>query len=338
MRRDRVEPETLRLSELALESETSGEASVGADAETRDPSELVAVTETPIEREVAARRARPWAARLLLAAIGLFAAAAIGAAAEAVVLSLLSDGIWVHAPLLAGALALVGALVIVAVRELRGIMRLARLRRHKVRAAAVQSHATGADPALLRDLEALYGHRPELEWALSAYRQEGGGNAGRERLDAFERHVVASLDEAAQSAIVRGVRRAGGGAAISPFALLDIAITAIVDFRLVGEIARLYGGRPGALATLRLLRIAFVDVVAAGALELSQDTISNAIGADITSRVSGRAGAALVNALLTAKLGRAAMDACRPVPWSARTPPGPRACVVRAIGRRDHGR
>jgi putative membrane protein len=146
------------------------------------------------------------------------------------------------------------------------------------------------------------------------------------------------MDARAGRAIARAVRRAGSATAISPFPVLDMLAAAVIDARLVGELARIYGGRPGALAGLRLLRTAFVNVLAAGGLDTIEDAAGDLVGTGLTARLSTRAGAALVNGLLTARIGLAAADACRPLPWRARRRPSARRFVRSALTGRSSER
>ena len=189
----------------------------------------------------------------------------------------------------------------------------------------------GGGAALVREFEALYRDRPELEWALAEVRDRDGAQDGRAALNAFDRQVLARLDAQATRAIAGAVRRAGAATAISPFPVLDVAVAAVIDLRLVATLARIYGGRPGGLATLRLLRLAFANVLAAGTLDAVEDTLGDAVGSGLAARLSSRAGSALINGLLTARLGLAATDACRPVPWPEGRRPRARSFVRRAL-------
>ncbi|MFD1378217.1 TIGR01620 family protein [Fodinicurvata halophila] len=177
----------------------------------------------------------------------------------------------------------------------------------------------------------LYGRRPVSEWAVAAWRErEADLGDDREKLEAFEQEVIVPLDQRAAAIITAATRRSGFINVLSPFAVFDMLATALIDLRMVARLARLYGGRPGGLASLRLLRIAFLDVLAAGTLEAADETLGDLVGASVTARLSGKAGAALVNGLFTARLGLAAAEACRPMDWQTARPSA-RRLVMKAL-------
>lgn len=269
------------------------------------------------------------ARRLGLAGLGLLATTAIGVWAEGLVREALALTAWHDWTVLGGlGLTALGLLLWVG-HEWRGLRRLARLGDLRHRAGAGQAGDVDAAEAALRRLEPLYAGDPAREWALAAYREGGRGEDDPvAALMRFEERVLAEVDAEAAARVSRTVRRVAAGTAVSPFPLLDMAVTAVLDLRMAGEIARLYGARPGTLASLRLLRRAFVAVLSAGALEVADDAIGEMVGVGLAGRLSGKAGAALANGLLTARLGLAAIDACRPAPWHAR--PRPRARTLAA--------
>jgi putative membrane protein len=83
------------------------------------------------------------------------------------------------------------------------------------------------------------------------------------------------------------------------------------------ELARLYGGRPSALATLRLARMVLGHLAVTGGLALSDNLIQHIVGKGLLGRLSARFGEGAVNGILTARIGLAARDVCRPVPQEA---------------------
>ncbi|WP_022729500.1 TIGR01620 family protein [Fodinicurvata sediminis] len=273
---------------------------------------------------------RSLAGRLLLAGLGLLVATGFGMALDALVSAILGSESWYHWALLVGCgLLLLGSLLL-GLRELGALLRLKRLTHLQARSHTARQDASEAR-SLLDSLLQLYCHRPVSEWAVASWRErEGDLTDDREKLEAFERDVLGQLDQRATAIITAATRRSGFINMLSPFAIFDMLATAIIDLRMVARLARLYGGRPGGLVSLRLLRIAFLDVVAAGTLEAADETLGDLVGAGVTARLSGKAGTALVNGLFTARLGLAAVEACRPMDWQTGRPSA-RRLVMQAL-------
>jgi putative membrane protein len=127
--------------------------------------------------------------------------------------------------------------------------------------------------------------------------------------------VLAPLDRDARRLVTRGARDIGALTALSPLGLLDSAIVLWRTLIMLRAIARLYGVRPGIVASLRLLRQTLAHVLAAGVGELLSDAAIETASASLLSVVSARLGQGAVHGLLAARLGLAAVQICRPVPF-----------------------
>ena len=88
-----------------------------------------------------------------------------------------------------------------------------------------------------------------------------------------------------------------------------------------------------------MLRRVFLSLVATGAVALTDDMMGSFAGGGILSKLSRRFGEGVVNGALTARIGVAAMEICRPLPFVAGERPGVSATVSRALagmfGQRD---
>jgi putative membrane protein len=89
----------------------------------------------------------------------------------------------------------------------------------------------------------------------------------------------------------------------------------INGLRLVRQLAVLYGGRPGALGVLRLLRQVMSHLAVTGGVGMADSVVQQVIGHGIASRLSARLGEGMVNGLLTARLGLLTIDLVRPLPF-----------------------
>jgi len=293
------------------------------DPATLEPGRLELVEPEPLAKplvpvaEPPPPRARPWR-RLLLWGGGLTLAALLGLEAYDLLAELFARSVWLGGAfaLLLGA-AVAGALGL-AGREVISLRRLARAEQLRADGERLlNSEVHGQAGALIERIERVYGEREDLRPALAAFRAQASDalNDG-EQLRLFASTVLAPLDRRAYQLVRRGARDIGALTALSPLGLLDSALVLARTVIMLRAIARLYGVRPGAVASMTLLRRTVRNVLAAGIGDLVSDAAVEATGATLLSALSARAGQGVVNGLLAAKLGLAAMQVCRPLPFT----------------------
>lgn len=224
-------------------------------------------------------------------------------------------------------------LLFLALREAMGFWRLSRLDR--TREAAVAAHLSADLPAARRvvaEIEALYAKRPEAAWGLERFR-----SLAPEVLDAdallvlAEVEVLRGLDTRAEDEIEAAAGRVAAVTAIVPLALADVAAALYCNIAMIRRIAEIYGGRSGALGSWSLLRKVFASLLAAGAISLADDMVGSVAGGGVLSKLSRRFGEGVVNGALTARVGVAAMEMCRPLPFQAVERPSVTGLVSRAL-------
>lgn len=269
------------------------------------------------------RRGLPWG-RILAGTAGAFLTFAAGVWITDFVVSLFQrDDVlgWIAA-VLAAALAL--ALAGIVGREAIGLIRLARVTRLRADAeAAAAADDREAARAIVRKVVSLYASRPETARARAEVETHAGEIIdGRDLLRLAERELMVRIDREARALVTGAAQRVSVVTAMSPRALIDIVYVIVETLRLVRRIATLYGGRPSGLAMMRLMRLAIGHLAVTGGMALSDGLVQQLVGHGLAARLSARLGEGMINGMMTARIGLAALDVCRPLPWLASAPPG----------------
>ena len=314
------------------------------DAPRDDAADVVTAPAVPDEPgapqgqavQMAARLAVRRPSRLLRWAFGL-AGAALGAvisvAAWDFVLSLLARAPvlgWIVSAILA---ALLLVLLVIALRELAALGRLGRIDGLRQAGAMARADADldGARRVVDR-LVAFYAGRDDVSWGRDRLRERAAEQFDADALlNLAEAELLAPLDAAAQREVEAAARRVATVTALVPLALADVMAALTSSLSMIRRIAEIYGGRSGLVGSWRLTRAVFAHLVATGAVAVGDDLLEPVLGGTVLARLSRRFGEGLVNGALTARVGVAAMDVCRPLPFSERHRPSVRTIVRRAL-------
>lgn len=235
------------------------------------------------------------------------------------------------------ALVLVGVAVffalVLALREWAAFARMARLDHLRIMADAARSgHDLPAAKSVTDALVGLYAARPDLAWGRAKLTERRGDILDADGLLALaETDLLAPLDQAARREIEAAARQVAIVTALVPLALADVATALFANLRMIRRIAAIYGGRSSTLGSLGLLRRVFSHLLATGALALGDDLIHSVAGGGILSKLSRRFGEGVINGALTARVGIAAMEMCRPMPFVALPKPKVSNLVSRAL-------
>lgn len=211
------------------------------------------------------------------------------------------------------------ALGVVTLRELVGLARLATIEKLHLRAAEVLiSDDRAASRLIVADLLKLAHQTPQLARARSALQSHTDDIIdGADMVRLAERELMTPLDEEARRLVSTAAQRVSVVTAVSPRALFDVLFVFVASLRMIRQLARLYGGRPGALGMIRLLRHVIAHLAITGGMAASDSLIQQMLGHGIAAKLSQRLGEGMLNGLLTARLGLAAIDVTRPLPFNA---------------------
>src|SRR5581483_8637051 len=215
-------------------------------------------------------------------------------------------------------IAIVSFLVIGA-REAAGLMRLGAIEQLHARATEViASDDRNQSRAILRDLLKIAHQNPHLARARAALQGHAGDIIdGADMILLAERELMTPLDQQARLLVSSAAQRVSIVTAVSPRAFVDIAFVFASSLRLIRQLARLYGGRPGAFGMIRLTRHVIAHLAITGGVAASDSVIQQMLGHGLAAKLSERLGEGLLNGLLTARLGLAAIEVTRPLPFAA---------------------
>ncbi len=229
------------------------------------------------------------------------------------------------------------AAVVIIGREGVGFWRLARLGALKEEAErALREQDLPAERKAVRRIVGLLAGRPELKWPLARLREHQAGV--RDPGDLFrltDRDLLAPLDDDARRLVTRAAKRVSVATAMSPAALFAVLWVLVENVRLIRGLATLYGGRPGLLGTAKLGRMVFTHLVATGGVALTDDLLGQFLGQDLLRRLSRRLGEGLFNGALTARIGTAAIEVTRPLPFIEAKPVRARDFLLELTRRRE---
>jgi len=281
------------------------------------------IFEEPPEPVPARPRRSRWAT-IFWSAVGGLVSLAIGLSVAKLIDDLFSYADWLGWVGAALAAIAVLAFLVIAIREIISLMRLSRIEHlHDRAAAAIAQDDRDAARSLSRDLIKLYGANPRMARARAAVEAAAGDIVdGADLIRVAERELMSPLDAEAKRIIADAAKRVSLVTAVSPRALVDMFFVGAETLRVIRRLATLYGGRPGGLGMVRLLRHALGNLAITGGMAAGDSILSQALGHGLASRISAKLGEGVLNGILIARLGLAAMLATRPMPFEVLPRPG----------------
>ena len=235
------------------------------------------------------------------------------------------------------ALGLLGLFVAVClailIREWAALARLQKIESLHVEADRVAAeNDMGGARALTKKLAALYAGREDMRWGRERL-AEGEAEAfdADTLLGLAEDTLLKPLDDRARREVEAAARQVATVTALVPLAFADVIAALTANVRMIRRVAEIYGGRSGALGAWRLTRAVITHLVATGAVAVGDDLLGSIGGGHLLSKLSRRFGEGLVNGALTARVGVAAMEVCRPLPFRVAEKPRVTRLVQRAL-------
>lgn len=260
---------------------------------------------------------------LFLGAISGLAFLALGISVERFIVDLFAREVvlgWVALAL--GILAAIGAVGFVG-REIHALWRLGSLAKLQARATAVLANDDASEGRAIRDaIVSLYAKRPDTARGRRAVESTRGAVIdGRDMLTILERDLLVPLDAEARMLVVQAAKRVSVVTAVSPRALIDVAFVIGQSLRLIRRVAEVYGAGVGIIGFWRLARSVIAHLGVTGGMAMGDTLVQQLVGQGLAAKLSARLGEGVINGLMTARVGLAAIEVCRPLPFNAVQPP-----------------
>ncbi|MBX9457413.1 MAG: TIGR01620 family protein [Rhizobium sp.] len=262
--------------------------------------------------------------KIFLAALGTILSIGFGLWLDGLIRALFSRADWLGYTAIAitalGILALVGMVL----REWLGMRRLSAVQALKAEAEdALRNRMPAPARTVVEKLVALSERLPETAAGRAALARTTGEIIDAEGLLALaEIELLGPTDRKVRQLILNASKRVSVVTAVSPRALVDLGYVLFEASRLVRAIAEAYGTHPGRLGMLRLFRDVVAHLAVTGSIAVGDSLVQQVLGHGLASKLSARLGEGVVNGLMTARIGIAAMDLLRPLPFKAMKRPG----------------
>ncbi|WP_062227834.1 YcjF family protein [Aureimonas frigidaquae] len=270
------------------------------------------------------RRHRLTFGKLFMAGLGLVVSLATGLALDSLIRDFFARAEWLGWAAAAASAILVTGAVGVVWRELSAILKLRRVEEERIAAkAAFDANDDRAAERVTAQLVSMLAHQPATFAGRERLAQARDDVMdGRDRITLAERELLVPLDAQARALLMASAKRVSVVTAVSPRAIVDLAFVLFETVGLIRRMSELYGARPGTLGLVRLTRDVLAHLAVTGSIAIGDSLIQQVVGQGLAQRLSARLGEGVVNGLLTARIGLAAMDMCRPMPFIQVERPG----------------
>jgi putative membrane protein len=256
---------------------------------------------------------------VLFGSLGVLLSLAIGLWTDRLIRDLFVRADWLGWLAVAMAVLALVAFVVILARELWGLARLASVERLR---GDAEDALVRDDPKAAREvvdrLSAIVAGQPKTAAGRKLLEQQRGEIVdGGDLIHLAETEILSPLDAEARTLILDAAKRVSIVTAVSPRALVDVAYVVFEAARLVRGLSVLYGGRPGTFGFLRLFRSVLAHLAVTGSIAVGDSFVQQIVGHGLAARLSAKLGEGVVNGMMTARIGMAAIDVVRPLPFAA---------------------
>jgi len=270
-----------------------------------------------------ARKRRSRLAAVFLSTFGALVSLAVWLWIDRLIRDLFAEAGWLGWAALALAIVAAFSLLAILIREIWALRRLASVENMRAEAETIlASNNEKKARALVGELTSFLSSKPETAAGRRTLSElEGEIIDGADLIRLAESELMPPLDQRARELVLDAAKRVSVVTAVSPRALVDIGYVLFEASRLVRRLAELYGARPGALGFFRLARDVVAHLAVTGSIALGDGVVQQLVGHGLAARLSAKLGEGVVNGMMTVRIGIAAMETVRPLPFAARRRP-----------------
>ena len=279
-----------------------------------DPGEA---TREPPPANPPRRRSRLGA--IFLSALGVLVSIALGLWTDRLIRDLFERADWLGWAAAGVAAVAAISLVVLLLREAVALARLRSVEKLRQRGlSAIAANDARAARALVDDLSSFVSAKAETAAGRRALAELRGDIIdGADLVRLAETELLSPLDEKARILVLDAAKRVSLVTAVSPRALVDVAYVVFEAGRLIRRLSELYGGRPGTLGFFRLARSVLAHLAVTGSIAVGDSFVQQIVGHGLAARLSAKLGEGVVNGMMTARIGIAAMETARPLAFEA---------------------
>lgn len=235
-----------------------------------------------------------------------------------------------------------GLIVIVAVLALRSVFSFMSDKENMAALEGIQDKAeqlkatndVGQAKGLIAKLTQFYKGKPQAPLLAKSIKSMPDYSNDKEAMVHLENVFLAPLDKEALRRVSKHSLQTGVVVAASPWAAVDMLFALWRSMKMIDEVGQVYGMRPSLANRYKLLKSVLRYLAFIGVSELALDEMLQEFG---TTSLMGITGARLSQGIgagvYTARIGLAAVTACRPISFSAENKPKLKDFIKRIIQR-----
>ena len=224
------------------------------------------------------------------------------------------------------------ALLALVLRELISIRKLKKLSNLRQEAEQVLLGNAKAQP-VINSLYSLYEGRVDMQWhleQLETHRDDVMDE--QDKIVIAEKTLLMPLDAEAKQIIAATAKRISVITALNPSAVLDILFVGHQVLQMLRKLMAVYGGRPAFFSAMKLVRMVATHLAVTGGLAVSDTILQQVLGKGLAGTLSRKVGEGTVNGIMATRIGIAAIDLCRPLPFKASERPSLKGFISDLMG------
>lgn len=192
----------------------------------------------------------------------------------------------------------------------------------------------GKAKPFITQLKQFYQDKPQAALLADSLNTMPDYSNDKEAMQHLEQVFLAPLDQEAMRRVSNYSFQTAGIIAASPWASLDMLLALWRSMKMIDEVGQVYGMRPSLANRYKLLKSVLRYVALIGASELAIDELLQEFGTASLGGITGvRLSQGVGAGVYTARIGIAAIVACRPINYSAENKPKLKDFITRLMQR-----